>query len=211
MELAIILVGIDKWAEYTLPAVRSIREHEPDAKIVVVDAASKDPYPMMWDAGIISLRLDSSPSYAYAINQGIKAAGNAGWYLILNNDILLNGPISPTIEGLDGSSIYGRQIITEKGHTWLGLWLALIPAWVWRLVGELDEKFLLCGFEDADYCVRAKALGVETKPVALPFHHFWGKTRWALKGYDDVRAENMDYFERKHGYRLGDDVKVTHD
>jgi GT2 family glycosyltransferase len=211
MDLSIIIVGIDQWAEFTLPAIQSIRRHEPEARIVVVDAASKSPYPTMWDIGIKSIRLDPSPSYAYAINQGIKAAGNADWYLVLNNDVYLHGPISDAIAALPANAIYGRQIIEEKGHRWLGLWLALIPAWVWREVGEFDERFLLCGFEDADYCIRAKALGFDTRPVELPFHHYWGKTRWGLPHYNEVRAENMDYLEAKHGVRLGESVRVTHD
>ena len=211
MDVAVIIVGIDQWAELTLPATRSIRAQEPDTRIIVVDAGSKSPYPVMWDAGITSLRLDNSPSYAYAINQGIRAAGRTDWYLILNNDIFLHKPIMPIIAKLDPAHIYGRQIITEKGYTWLGLWLALISRQVWELVGEFDERFLLCGFEDADYCVRAKELGVSTLPVDLDFHHYWGRTRWDLPGYNAVRAENMDYFERKHGFRLGDDVRVTHD
>jgi GT2 family glycosyltransferase len=211
MDLAVIIVGIDKWAEFTLPAVASIRQHEPDARIVVVDAGSKTPYPVLEDEGITSLRLDPSPSYAYAINQGVKAAGKADWYLLLNNDVFLHSPITPIIETLDPSFIYGRQIITEAGHTWLGLWLALIPWWVWYLVGEFDERFLLCGFEDADYCVRAHELGIATIAVDLAFHHYWGKTRWGLPGYNAVRAENMDYFQAKHGYRLGDNVQVIHD
>lgn len=211
MDLAVVIVGIDQWERFTLPAVQSIRQHEPDARLIVVDAASKTPYPDIQNNGITSLRLDPSPSYAYAINKGIEAAGKADWYLILNNDVFLHGPISSVIAKLDRSNIYGRQIITERGHTWLGLWLALIPFWVWREVGNFDEKFLLCGFEDADYCVRAEALGIPTKPVELPFHHYWGKTRWDLPNYPAVRSENMDYFERKHGYRLGDAVKVTHD
>ena len=211
MDLAIVIVGIDGFAEFTLPAVQSIRKHEPDARIIVVDAASKTPYPTLWDAGITSIRLDPSPSYAYALNQGIKAAGKADWYLLLNNDIFLHEPMTPVIEKLDQSFIYGRQIITESGHTWLGLWLALIPFWVWHLVGDFDERFLLCGFEDADYCMRAKELGIATLPVDINIHHYWGKTRWGLPNYSKVRAENMDYFAQKHGYRLGDNVRVIHD
>lgn len=211
MDVVAIIVGIDGWETFTLPAIQSIRKHEPDMRIVVVDAASKEPYPQDWGNGAQIIRLDTSPSYAYAINQGIKAAGKADWYLILNNDVNLKNRILPTIETLHPEFIYGRQIIEEKGHRWLGLWLALISRQVWELVGEFDEKFLLCGFEDADYCIRAKRLGIDTLPCNLPFVHHWGKTRWGLPEYRKVRLENMDYLEAKHGVRLGDGVVVTHD
>jgi GT2 family glycosyltransferase len=211
MDVAAIIVGINGWQEFTLPAIQSIRKHEPDMRIIVVDAASKPPYPLPPDEKVTLLQLAHSPSYAYALNQGIKAAGKADWYLLLNNDVYLNNRILPEIETLKTSFIYGRQIIEEKGLRWLGLWLALIPYWAWHLVGEFDERFLLCGFEDADYCIRAKNLGIDTLPCNLPFTHYWGKTRWGLPEYRKVRQENMDYLEAKHGVRLGDGVVVTHD
>ena len=209
MDLAIIIVGIGKWQEFTKPALDSIRKHEPDARIIVVDAASPEKYPKY--KGVKILRLDPSPSYAYAINKGIEAAGAADWYLILNNDVYLHGSISATIANQHPGFIYGRQIIEEKGHRWLGLWLALISREVWQAVGQFDEKFLLCGFEDADYCLRAKKLGIPTMPVELPFHHYWGKTRWSLPSYEKVRQDNIDYLASKHGVVLGAHVVVTHD
>ena len=211
MDVVAIIVGIDGWIDFTLPAIQSFYRHEPKMRLVVVDAASKHPYPVIDDPLITSLRLDESPSYAYALNQGIHSAGKADWYLLLNNDVNLKNRILPEIETLRPEFIYGRQIIEEKGHRWLGLWLALISRQVWELVGEFDEKFLLCGFEDADYCIRAKRLGIDTLPCNLPFVHHWGKTRWGLPEYRKVRLENMDYLEAKHGVRLGDGVVVTHD
>lgn len=206
-----IIVGINGWKEFTLPAIQSIRKHEPEIRIVVIDAGSNPPYPLPLDEKVTTLLLPHSPSYAYALNQGIKAAGKADWYLLLNNDVRLNNPIMPEIETLHPEFIYGRQIIEEKGYRWLGLWLALISRKVWETVGEFDEKFLLCGFEDADYCIRAKERGIDTLPCELPFTHYWGKTRWGLPEYRKVRLENMDYLEAKHGIRLGESVSVTHD
>ena len=208
MDLAIIIVGINGWERWTLPAIQSIKEHEPNARVVVVDAASETPYPI--EEGVQVVRLDDSPSYSYAINRGIKAAGMADWYLILNNDIQFLEPIAEQIAKLDDSFLYGRHIIQGNGYRWLGLWLALISSKVWERVGEFDEGFKMCGFDDADYCIRAKHLGVDTLHVPLNIHHYEGKTRFGLPEYKKVREENALYFVSKHGFRP-DNYAVIHD
>lgn len=207
MDIAVIIVGVNGWKEWTLPAWDSIKKHDPSLRVVIVDNASTPPYPIMRDALTSIPRMQTLSSYTAAINFGIRSAGKADWYLVLNNDIRFDSPVSPVIEKLDNSFIYGRQIIEGNGYRWLGLWLALIPRQVWERVGEFDENFKMCGFDDADYCVRAKRLGVDTLHVDLPIHHFWGKTRWGIPGYKVARQENIEYFERKHGFRP-DDYKV---
>lgn len=208
-EVQIIIVGIDGWEEYTLPAVESILKYEPAAWLVVVDAASKTPYPAY--PGVDVLRLDESPSYAYAINQAIEASPHVDGYLILNNDVLCTAPFLHLLDGLPDNAIYGRQIITENSLTWLGLWLCLLPRKIYEKVGAWDEDFKLCGFEDADYCLRAKQDGFETQFLDLPFFHLWGKTRWGLTGYENVRQANREHFREKHGWLPGVSMVVTHE
>lgn len=216
-KLGIIVVGVDQWEEFTAPAILSIVDWAPEAHLVIMDAASKVPYHEIQNNILTKgsrsiIRLESSPSYAYAINSGIQFLNSqkCDWFLILNNDILLKGPIF--YEGLDPNTIYGRQIIVEGDHKWLGLWLAMISKETIHTIGVFDEKFLLCGFEDADYCIRAKDAGIETDHYPFPVHHFWGKTRWGLPNYSEVRQANIDYFEEKHGFRLGGpDLAVIHD
>lgn len=204
---AIIVVGIDGWEEFTLPALQSIRQYDNRSMVISVDAASKAAYPRT-EYGI-TLRLDRSPSYAYAINAGIALAGKHDWYMVVNNDVLFKGPIN--FGELDPGLLYSRQIIEEDGHRWMGLWVAAISRDVWQTVGRFDEKFLICGFEDADYCIRAKQLGVDTVHYPFPIHHFWGKTRWGVPGYNDIRDDNINYFASKHGFRLGENMKVVND
>ena len=206
MSVSVVIVGINGWEEYTRPMLNSIWMHEPDADVLVVDNASDTPYPL---ADHI-LRLPERVSYAAALNEGAKRV-TGEWILTLNNDIRCEGKFISEIERLEKDAIYGRQIIEESGHTWLGNWLALMEKVTYWIVGEWDANFKACGFEDADYCVRAAALGIPTKPVELPFKHLWGKTRWAIPGYEHTREENITYFEKKHGWRPGRSMAVTHD
>ncbi len=211
--LAIIIVGIDGWETYTKPAIESILKYEPQAHITVIDAGSKTPYPVDRENGLpIAIeRMEYSGSYAEAINLGIMLNWQADGYLILNNDVLCTAPFLHLVDNLSDKAIYGRQIITEHDLTWLGLWLCLLPTRVSFLVGKWDENFKLCGFEDADYCLRAKEHGFETRFVDLPFIHLWGKTRWGLTGYENVREQNRQYFQQKHGWYPGVNMVVTHE
>jgi GT2 family glycosyltransferase len=198
--VSVIIVGIDGWKEWTQPAVVSIKDR---LNIVVIDNGSKTPYP---EYNIV-YRLDKTVSYTKAINYGIKCAGESDWYLVLNNDIVFNAPVLPIIDKLDDSFLYGRQIIEGHGYRWLGLWLALISNKVWKTVGEFDENFQVCGFDDADYCIRAKHLGIDTLYVPLDIHHFGSKTITKMPSYKSSRQNNIEYFQKKHGFRP-DEYKV---
>lgn len=204
--VSVIIVGINQWAEYTRQLIADLWTHEPEVNIVCVDNHSDTPYP---EAAHI-FRTDERLCYSAAINFGVEHAPE-GWILSLNNDVRCEGKFVKKIEALDENTIYGRQIITEDGYVWLGNWLALFTKETWRKLGGFDPKFAACGFEDADYCIRGKHLGIDTEPVDLPFRHLWGKTRWAIPGYEATRSQNIKYLEKKLGIRLGRSMKVTHD
>ena len=204
--LSIIIVGINGWEEYTRPLIAGIWTHHPDMELCVIDNASDTPYPK----GDHIHRLDKRVSYAEAINYGIDHT-HRKWILSLNNDVRCEGAFLHLIDGLDEDAIYSRQIITEAGHTWFGNWLCLVNRGTnWR-IGGFDEKFEVCGFEDADYSMRAAEIGIPTKAIDLPFTHLWGKTRWDIPGYPATREKNIDYFESKHGWRPGANMTVIHE
>lgn len=204
--LSVIIVGIGGWSEYTRPLINGIWAHHPDMEIVVIDNASDTPYP---EAPHIH-RLPERVCYSAAINKGVELASRK-WILSLNNDVRCNGAFEHLVKDLDDETIYSRQIITENGHVWFGNWLLLVSRKAHWMIGGFDENFAVCGFEDADYSVRGKALGIDTKPIDMPFTHLWGKTRWDIPGYPETRLQNIDYFEKKHGFRLGNNMRVIHD
>jgi len=206
MPVSVIIVGINGWQDYTRTLIAGLWQFEPGVNIVCVDNHSDTPYP---EAPHI-VRTPERLCYSAAINYGVERAPE-GWILSLNNDVRCNNKFVDYIETLNTGKIYGRQIITEDGYTWLGNWLALFTKETWRKLGGFDPKFAVCGFEDADYCIRGKHLGIDTEPVDLPFTHLWGKTRWAIQGYEATRAQNIKYLEDKLGVKLGRNMQVTHD
>ena len=204
--LSVIIVGVNGWEQYTRPLVADIWKWHPDMELVVIDNGSKEPYPT---APHIH-RIPEMVCYSAAINKGVEIASNS-WILLLNNDVRCNGSFEDAVKGLDDKTLYARQIITEKGHVWFGAWLLLMSRKSYSMIGGWDENFQMAGFDDTDFAVRAKAIGIETKPIDLPFTHLWGRTRWITPGYPEARLRNIDYFEKKHGWRPGDDMQVIHD
>ena len=197
MNVAVIIVGINQWMKYTHPLMESIKEHEPSAKIVLVDNGSEIHYPFS------TVRFDKPVCYSAAINAGMDFLKDyADWTIILNNDVKCLGPFVDTLEWMHRGTLYGNQLITFKDLRWLGLWLFVISREVREAVGKFDEKFEVCGFDDADFCFRAAAAGFEIRKSNLPFQHYWGKTRWDIPNYKDTRQENLKYLEEKHGVSL---------
>ena len=203
---SVIIVGVNGWEEYTRPLIADIWKWHPEMELCVIDNASEKPYPV---ADHIH-RLEKRACYAEAINYGFEHTSGK-WMLSLNNDVRCNGAFLHLIEPLDDGHIYSRQIIEEAGHRWFGNWLLLVDRTTNWTIGGFDPAFEVCGFEDADYAVRAKELGIETRPIDLPFTHLWGKTRWDIPGYPATREKNIDYFEKKHGWRPGNNMTVTHE
>ena len=209
VNVAVIIVGINQWEEYTLPLVRSIEKHEPDVDIFVVDNYS-DPSYIGNDCYLV--RTHERVCYSAAINAGYVgmelALRDPDWTIILNNDVKCLGPFVDTLEWMHRGTLYGNQFITFKDLRWLGLWLFVISREVREAVGKFDEKFNVCGFDDADYCFRAAAAGFEIRKSNLPFQHYWGKTRWDIPNYKDTRQENLKYLEEKHGVSLAGEWEV---
>lgn len=204
-KIGVVICGINGWEKYTLPLVKSILLYEPNVDISVIDDASEQAYPSLNYVHRIEYT-----SYAGSINAGVEFLDNE-WILSMNNDVICQGGFSNIIDNISPDKIYANQIIEEKGFVWFGNWIVLIPREVWNKVGQFDVNFEMCGFEDADYSIRAMKLGIPTVPINLPFFHYWGKTRWGYTKYPEVRIKNMEYLALKHGVLLGNDVRVTHD
>ncbi|MGV1793257.1 glycosyltransferase [Rhizobium sp. A37_96] len=70
-------------------------------------------------------------------------------------------------------------------------------------IGLLDETFFPGGFEDDDYCLRARKLGYDIFLARDAFIHHWGSASFGKLQYEyfSARAEkNKRYLEEKHGF-----------
>lgn len=168
-------------AENLVPCVKALLQHEtalrPEHIIVVDDGARREAERLLpsvtWVAG------EKPFVFARNANIGIRAAASAD-VLLLNDDARLTTPggitrmaalmAARTDLGLCSAAVQGvvgnpRQLPAGTGGIRLELetlaFVAVfIPREVYRRLGPLDERFVGYGWEDNDYCARARAAGL---------------------------------------------------
>lgn len=203
--MKIIIIGVNEWQRYTLPCIQSLLEVEPDADILVVDNGSVEPYPEI--AGVSYARLDTTVSYAEALNDGIICSGNQDWYIVLNNDVLFHKPFIDRVKKLADDTLYGFYTHEIGGRAYQSGWCLFIPNLVYDVVGLFDEAFKPMWMEDADYSFRTLDYGLG---MASLDREDWGIEHLASKGerlterneyliFNDAHyKKNLQYLVEKH-------------
>ncbi|MEA3638325.1 MAG: glycosyltransferase [Lamprobacter sp.] len=72
-------------------------------------------------------------------------------------------------------------------------------------LGLLDEQFFPGGYEDNDYCLRARAAGVPIHLARDVFIHHWGSASFGQlphEYFSERAGRNIAYLEDKHGIKL---------
>lgn len=195
MKISALIIGIDGWEKYTLPLVESLRQHEPDCQIVVIDNASETPYPQA-DYIHRTERL----CYAKAINTAAKIAGYSDWYLVLSNDVLCTGPFAQMLASVPNTMIAGPCLKEVQGYAYLEGWCVAAPYKVWHILGGWDENFQVSSWEDVDFStsVAKQGFGI-AHGEKFPFVHLDQKQRFYLiPDYWQSENHNIRYFARKH-------------
>ncbi len=70
-------------------------------------------------------------------------------------------------------------------------------------IGLLDERFFPGGYEDDDYCARARAAGLPVHLARDTYVHHWGSASFGELRRDyfqENAAKNRSYLEQKHGF-----------
>lgn len=187
-----IIVGLNDWERYTLPAIMSIQAVDPAMNIVVVDNGSVPEYPQV--PGVLMTRTPSKRSYAGGLNWGMKQAPRSDWYVLLNNDVLISKPFTPRIENLDPKVLYGFQYIPAQDFffkwDYMAGWAYIFHNVIWNLVGEFDEKCAPMYFEDADYCKRVQDAGFKMQVE--------DRTDWGILHLEGERHIERRLYMRKH-------------
>lgn len=193
--VSLVTIGIGDWERWTLPLIDSVRRYEPDVPIVVVDNQSDPPYPSRDDVQIVRI---PRTSYAAAINVGVRMAPDSTHYIVVNNDVLCEGPFVHHAKQQPQSVVAGNWLNHKFGREWIDGWHYCIPRGAWHVVGDFDEEFLIAGFEDADYCFRAEKKGFLVRQSKQPFRHLVGRIRWTIDDYGEQRRQNLSRLIEKH-------------
>jgi GT2 family glycosyltransferase len=209
MKITAVIVGYKKYAEYTLPLVRSILKTNPDIDIVVVDNCSPEPYPVIEGATVIRNSKSSLPS---GFNYGTRYQ-RSDWYVLLCNDVIFHKPVTKRIEALDSSAVYGFYVNPVGGPrgnglpwVWMPNWCYFLPDKIWQAVGDWDEHFDPMWGEDMDYSKRVLDAGF--KQVCFD-RRDWGIEHLMTKTKKQERIEflknkqhtdkMLEYIKGKHG------------
>ena len=199
-ELSAVIVGVGEWKRYTKPLLDSMRIHNPDASVVCVDNGGQYPD---YD-GVAMVRTNKVVSYPEALNAGLQVSNSSDWYLILNNDILIEKPFGT--EDFDPGCLYGFIKYPFGQFEYLAGWAMFIPYEAIVSVGYFDEALKPMWFEDADYCIRAQWAGfglvvLDRKEVGI--RHYEDENMGERKAFMNRnmtdRRKNRQYVERKHG------------
>lgn len=203
MNIAAIIVGIENWQKYTLPLVRSIREHESDCAVVVIDNGSAEPYPWKNMSHWVQCQRTERLCYSAAINTGKRFLDkhfNPDWYIVLSNDVLCTGPFAHILEAYGDGDVVGPLLKEVHGFPYLEGWAMFFPRRAWDAIGGFDEDFLGSDWEDVDASTTAREKGfglVEDRN--LPFVHLDQRQRYYIvEDFAGKNAHNQALFMRKH-------------
>lgn len=228
IRVAALIIGIDGWERYTLPLIESLREHEPAARVFVIDNASETPYRMPAEieeeeaygqiylpkhSGSVHLtRSNERLSYSKSINLAAKQANYMAsvttslvdWYIVLSNDVLCTGPFVDMLTSLPNDCIAGPHMAENHGVRYLEGWCVCVPRHIWDALNGWDENFIVSSWEDVDFSMSAMKAGYRMAHVVdMPFQHLDQKQRFNLiPDYWSSERHNLDYFMEKHELKM---------
>lgn len=205
------IVILSKNMENLSRCIESIVRHEPNFpldRIIVVDDGLEEvfPYP-----GIRKIEGQKPFIFARNANIGIREAD--GDVLLLNDDALLEtdngftmlaanhlGITAAAVKGIVGNARqapHGRGLRNEPDM--LCFIAVFIPKDVQEKIGPLDERFVGYGYDDNDYCRRAKEAGV---PLSIYdgciVNHCLTPTFRSDPNWTDRMYENFKLYEDKY-------------
>ena len=171
MSLSVIIPS--RTASNLIPCAKAVQEHEPFAKIVVIDDGLRV-------AGFPFHRVIEGKKpfiFSRAVNQGIQTT--SGDVVLLNDDAILQTPggftemqklaeqhqefgiISATTNVVGNPNQQPRGIGLREEARMVAFVCVLIPRRTIEQVGLLDERFIAYGFDDNDYCRRVREAGLK--------------------------------------------------
>lgn len=181
-------------------------EVAPSVQRILVDNEAGDGSGVDAPDETVILRLRDNRGFAGGANAGLGRAfeGGAEHAVLLNDDLLVelgciealvaaageNGAASPRIDGPPGFAFTGGELETERGFgrhvegatDYLSGACLCIARSAWERVGPFDEQLFLY-YEDVDWSLRARALGVPLT-VVLDAHavHSGGASSGGAQG-----------------------------
>jgi GT2 family glycosyltransferase len=178
-KINIIIPTYNKLEQCLKPCIESIFKHtvaENVNFVVVANGCTDGTHEYLTEKRIHFIQFDDPLGFSKAVNAGINHDRTADYYIILNNDTILqdqspdtwlNMLLEPFLQD-ESVGITGpiRNWSPEANHDFIIFFCVMISKKVIDAIGLLDESFGVGGGEDTDYCIRAKRAGF--KYVQVP-------------------------------------------
>jgi GT2 family glycosyltransferase len=225
----VFVIPVFNQVHYTVQCLESLnRNGVADGRIVVVDNASTDGTAAFL-AGRLQLRTitnNQNLGCSAAWNQGVEAAGQAPWTVVLNNDVVITPGF---VEGLVGFATdtkgdivspamgegeldyeldrFAHDFVSRMGGaSRRGLAFGvcfMVRRRVFGTIGVFDTQLGQAGYEDEDFFRRARKAGFRLATTGRAYlHHFGSVTQKSVKASlgkeQSARLGNRDYFRQKH-------------
>jgi len=193
--------------------IDSLVEAQPDidpARVVIVSDGL--PLRLRWELrGARWVRGRRPFVFAQAINAGVAATEPGSDIVILADDVRLDttgaidklaaasegaAAVAPVVDGLCGQ-VAQRAMSTAPTAEWLAFICVYIPRAVWDDVGELDERFVGYGYDDVDWCLRARDHGPLRVARDVLITHIDDSAYRSDAGWLKLYADNRVRFEEK--------------
>jgi GT2 family glycosyltransferase/glycosyltransferase involved in cell wall biosynthesis len=123
----------------------------------------------------------------------------------------MNDCLDEQTERIPASALQQINEFTQDWHdAWKGnlvqgeatFFCVLLSRQVLEELGLLDETFFPGGYEDDDFCLRARQAGYEVNIARDVFIHHWGSASFGQLQYEYFKknaSRNLEYLEKKHG------------
>ena len=166
------VVILSKNAANLWPCVAAVREHEPDARIVVVDDGCES---LPDDVHVVP----GVKPFVFARNANIGISAADDDVILLNDDALLKtargftvmldelrqrpeyGICGATCNSVGNTNQFPRGEGFRFEPRMVCFVCVAIPQRTIQRVGLLDERFVGYGYDDDDYCLRVRAAGLK--------------------------------------------------
>lgn len=190
-------------------------------RVVVVDNASFDGTPdYLASLGeqVTTVRMDHNEGFVRGVNAGLRHVQTGEHVLLLNDDTFILdplwlkrlatrlvedvgavGPVSNFIMGPQKMELNGQYPLLHDVKFLIGFCL-LIRADAYRVVGTLDERFLMGGNDDLDYSIRLRRAGFRLAVDRSTFvYHYGARSISRIGGYAKVERETRPLLVEKWG------------
>lgn len=182
--------------------VSQIVRHEPRHSIIVVDDGHATPDAATGPIGQAETIENFGEFVTAAWNCGVESS-QTDWVILLNNDVVCNGPFVDSLIAAAGDGISGARIRHDPDAIECVLegWCLCFDRLLFNLLGGFDPAMKLY-FSDTDFQVRCRRAGYQLRAVEVPLVHLGHQTahnRRLMPNRGQLWAADRDAFLRKHG------------